>query len=183
MSAHGLAISGSRLPAKPIASTVVSPRVLPTERGSYLGSSGRSVEFARSWLASWLRTRAGRTMRPCSTDMRRIRFEGEGTQEGNNFPRKPVCPVTAASAKGSPMMAPSLRFAPESCASLTERNPLLRFVTGLCVADLAAVATEVKPTPAGARTRACFGHEDLPDRVRAHARCWPAVNGEERRRW
>jgi hypothetical protein len=37
------------------------------------------------------------------------------------------------------------------------------WVTGVCVGDLIAVFPEVEAMPAAARTRAHFGHEDLPD--------------------
>jgi len=55
--------------------------------------------------------------------------------------------------------------------------------TDRVVGDLVAVFPEVEAMPAGTRTRAYFGDEDLPDHVRSRARCWPEANGEERQRW
>jgi len=56
------------------------------------------------------------------------------------------------------------------------------WVTRVCVGDLIAVFPEGEAMPAAARTRPYFGHEDLPDHVRARARRWPEINGEERQR-
>jgi hypothetical protein len=57
------------------------------------------------------------------------------------------------------------------------------FPTDRVVGDLVAVFPEVEAMPVAARTRAYFGHKDLPDHVRARARCWPEANGEERQCW